>query len=81
MRNTQGVWILYAIMLILNFLIAEKQRTAAERPGIERGTAEINQSINFRNTQYVLIKELKNKDNGFCKCMKRVVQAWNKDEI
>ena len=41
-RNTQGVWILYNIVLILNFLIAEKQRTAAKRPGIERGTVEIN---------------------------------------
>lgn len=36
MRNTHGVWILYSMVLILKFLIAEKQRTVAERHRIKR---------------------------------------------
>ena len=36
-------------MLVLNFLIVEKQRTAAKRPGIEKGTVEINQPRYFKN--------------------------------
>lgn len=39
--NKQKVWILYVVVLILKFLIADKQRTAAERPGFEKGTVEI----------------------------------------
>lgn len=39
-ENTQGVWILYSIGLTMNFLIAEKQMTAAKRPKIERGTVK-----------------------------------------
>ena len=49
MENTQGVSILYASVLILNFLIAEKQRTAAKRPGIEREFVEINKPRYFKN--------------------------------
>ena len=30
MGNIQGVWILYVIMLILNFLMADGQKTATE---------------------------------------------------
>ena len=44
MGNTQEVWILYSIVLVLNFLVADNL-TAAKRHGIERGTAEIIQSI------------------------------------
>lgn len=36
MGNTQRVWILQAIVLILNLLNADKQKTAAKRHGIER---------------------------------------------
>lgn len=50
MENTQGVSILYASVLILNFLIAEKQRTAAKRTEIERGTVAINQHRYFKNS-------------------------------
>lgn len=49
MGNTQQVWILYCIVLVLNFLIMKKQRTAAKRPGIERGTVKINQPRYFEN--------------------------------
>ena len=38
----QGVWILYNIVLILNFLIVDKQTTTAKRHVIEK-TAEISQ--------------------------------------
>ena len=36
-------------MLILNFLIAEKHWVDAKRPGIERGTVQINQPGYFKN--------------------------------
>lgn len=48
MENTQGVWILYAIVLMLNFLISEKQGTATKRPEIERGIVEISQPRYFK---------------------------------
>ena len=50
MGNTEGVWNLYVIVLILNFLITEKQRRAAKRPEIERGSVKINQPRYFQNT-------------------------------
>lgn len=49
MGNTQGVWILRVAVLILNFLIADRQTTAAKRHGVERGTAEISQPVCLRN--------------------------------
>ena len=48
MENTQGVWILYAIVLMLNFLISEKQGTTTKRPEIERGIVEISQPRYFK---------------------------------
>ena len=48
MGNTEGIWILYVIVLILNFLITEKQGTVIKRPGIERWTVEINQPRYFK---------------------------------
>ena len=62
MENSQGVWILYATVSILNFLIAEKQRTAAKKPGIERGTVEINKprylkdALTFQMSRNVFVK-------------------------
>lgn len=41
MRDIKGVWTLCSSVLFLNFLNAEKQRTADKRPGIERGAVEI----------------------------------------
>lgn len=41
MRNTQGAWILYVIVLSLNFLIADTQMTAAGKHWIVKGTVEI----------------------------------------
>ena len=58
MGNTQGVWILCSIVLTLNFLIDEKQRAVAKRPGIERGAVEANQCTYFRNA--LTLKKLKN---------------------
>ena len=60
MGNAQGVWIL-DIVLILD-LIAEKQRMAAKRPGLEIGTAEGDQPRHSRNalilkkSKYVFVK-------------------------
>lgn len=39
----------WALVLSLNFLIANKQTTAAERRGILTGTAGLNQSRYFRD--------------------------------
>ena len=47
-ENTQEFWILYSIVLVLNFSVADNL-TAAKRHGIERGTAEIIQSRYFKN--------------------------------
>ena len=49
MRNTQEFWILYVTALILDFLIAKKQRATTKRPGNERGTFEINHSRYSKN--------------------------------
>ena len=57
MGNTQGVWVLCRIVLALNFLIDEKQRAAAKRPGIEKGTVEMNQCTYFRKA--LTLKKLK----------------------
>lgn len=46
-RNTQGFSILYDIVLILNFWVAENQRTVAERHEIERDTDKIYQTKYF----------------------------------
>lgn len=35
METTQGVWILYIFVLILNFLVTDRQETAAGRHGFE----------------------------------------------
>ena len=48
MENTQGVWVLYVIVLILNVLVVYKQTTAAKRPGIER-TAGVIQPRYFQS--------------------------------
>lgn len=48
-KNTQGVWILYSIVLILNSLIADKQKTVAKKSGIKRRTAEISQPGYLKN--------------------------------
>lgn len=44
------------MMLTLNFLIADGQMTAAEKYGIIRGTAELNQSRYFGNTLHFKCK-------------------------
>lgn len=49
MKNIEGVRILCNIMLIWDFLIANKQMIAAKTLGIKRGTIEINQPIYFKN--------------------------------
>lgn len=49
MGNTQGVWILYVIVLSLKFLIADKQMTAAGRQWTVKETVEISQPRNFKN--------------------------------
>lgn len=47
--NTQRVWTLYGVVLTLNCLNADEQMTAAERHGIVKGTAELNQPRYFRD--------------------------------
>ena len=37
MGNAQGVWILYVVVLTLNFLNADEQVVATERHGIVKG--------------------------------------------
>lgn len=49
MGNTQGVWILHIVIFLLNFLIVDKQTTAAKRYEKERGTDEINRPRYFKN--------------------------------
>lgn len=48
MGKTWGVWILYVIVLILKFLIVEKQKTASRIHGIVNWTAKLNQHGYFR---------------------------------
>ena len=48
MGNTQGVWMLHIIVLILTLLFVDKQMTAAKKHGIER-RAGINQPRYFKN--------------------------------
>ena len=48
----------YVIMLILNFLIAEEERTAANRPVNERGPVEMNQSRYFKNALTLKVKNV-----------------------
>lgn len=50
MKNTQGVWILYGVVLSLNFLNANEWRTAAEKHGIAAETAGANQPRHFRHS-------------------------------
>lgn len=42
MENSSVIWILYGIVLILNFLFADKETTAVKRYGTQRETGEIN---------------------------------------
>ena len=49
MGNIQGVWILYIIVLILNFLMVNKPGTATESHGIKRETDKIYQPKYFKN--------------------------------
>lgn len=49
MGNTQGIWILYDIVLTLNFLNADEQVKTPERHEIVKGTAELNQPKYFRD--------------------------------
>ena len=42
MENSQVVWILYGIVLILNFLFSDKETTAVKRHGTQKETEEIN---------------------------------------
>ena len=58
MENTQKVWILYAILLSLNYLTAEEGTTAAKRHLIINAAGLI-QHIYFENA---LISKFKSKD-------------------
>ena len=49
MGNKQGVWILYVVMLTLDFFNVYEQMTAADRLRVVRGTAELNLPRYFRN--------------------------------
>lgn len=48
MHRESGSWMLYVDFYLFTFN-ADEQKTAADRHGIERDAAEINQSVYFRN--------------------------------
>ena len=49
MKNTQGVWTLYGVMLNLKYLNVDKQHTAAERRRIVKQTDKLDQPRYCRN--------------------------------
>lgn len=70
MGVTQGVCILYGTLLTQKFLNADEKIAASERQRLTIGTAELSQSIYFRDVLSLEWK-LKNVLNWECICFHR----------